>query len=141
MTQYVTRTEFLDQGLPSGALTDIANATIDAALLWASEVCDSYMRKRHLLPLTAWGNDLRTLVCDLAAWRLLKRKGFNPAAPAHQAILKSYDEALLSLKDVAQGLTELGVTDSSAALDEDGPLASSVSAPSFQYFTGADEDC
>jgi phage gp36-like protein len=140
MTQYVTRTEFADQGLPAEALTGLSNATIDEALVWASSVCDMYLRKRHKLPLVAWEEDLRALVCDLAAWRILKRKGFNPNAPAHQAIVKSYDEAILTLKDLVKGLIELGVTDSSPDLDEEGPLAAFDTAPDFRYFTGSD-DC
>ena len=137
MAQYVTEAEFLDQGLPSETFSGLGTPTIDAALMWASSFADSHLRKRHKLPLVSWGDDLRQLVTDVAAWRLLKRHGFNPGSGSDASVVKAFDDAVNMLRDVAKGLVELDVVDSSSPeLDEEGPLAGSQEATSFQFFVG-----
>ncbi len=142
MAQYVTKDEFLDQGIPGEAFSGLSDSTINAALMWASSVADAHLRKRHTLPLLSWGDDLRAIVTDVASWRLLKRHGFNPASGSDAAVVKAYDDAINTLRDVAKGLVELEVVDSTSTLDEEGPLAgSSAEKTSFQFYTGTDDDC
>ncbi len=136
MAQYVTKEEFLDQGLPSDAFAGLSDPTIDAALLWSSSIADSYMRKRHKLPLVSWAEDLRAIVTDIASFRLLKRHGFNPTSKSDAVVVKGYDDAINTLRDVAKGLIELDVVDATPEPDEEGTLAASEEKTSFRYFVG-----
>ena len=136
---YLTRTEFLDQSLPAGVIDGLSNETIDAALVWASRQADSYLSKRHTLPLVSWDEDLKALVGDLAQYRLLSRRGFRPGSANDQIAVKRYDDAIAWLRDLAKGNCELAnVEDSSEPVDEDGPLlaTSDSTTKTFTYNTG-----
>jgi len=100
---YATRTDLTRFGLPSSALTGVADATQDAALEAASDVADSYMRSRYELPLTGYGDDLKRAVCGLAAWDLLTTRGYDPNSGGDEAVKLRHDAALAWLKDVAAG--------------------------------------
>lgn len=136
MAQYVTKAQFLDQGLPSEAFANLSDSTIDAALMWASSTADSYLRKRHKLPLVSYSDDLRSVVTDIASWKLLKRHGFNPTSKSDAAVVKGYDDAIATLRDVAKGLVEFDVVDSTPDPDEEGTLAASEEKTSFRFFVG-----
>lgn len=137
MAQYVTEEEFLDQGLPSETFASLGSPTVNQALEWASGFANLFLRKRHKLPLVSWDDALRQLVTDVAAWRLLKRHGFNPTSGSDASVVKAYDDAVSTLRDVAKGLVELEVVDSSSPeVDEEGPLADSEEKTSFQFFVG-----
>jgi len=100
---YATRTDLTRFGLPSGALTGIADATQDAALEAASDVADSYMRSRYTLPLTGYGDDLKRAVCAIAAWDLLTTRGYDPNSGGDEAVKLRNDAAVSWLKDVSAG--------------------------------------
>jgi phage gp36-like protein len=135
--QYLTRAEFLDQTIPADAISGLADATIDKALVWASGVAGSYLRKRYCLPLIVWGEELRSAVGELAQWKLFGRLGIRPGSGNNEMAEKRYDDAIAWFKDVARGLVEIDCTDSTPMLEEDGPLAESVDeAPSFRFNTG-----
>lgn len=48
------------------------------SLVSASSIADSYLKRRYILPLKSWSFDLIQVVCDIAAYNLLKRRGWNP---------------------------------------------------------------
>lgn len=50
---------------------------IVAALQVASDLLDSFLRGTYTLPLLSWGDDLRLVVCQLARWQLLVRRGLD----------------------------------------------------------------
>jgi phage gp36-like protein len=140
MPSYVTEAEFLDQGLPIDALTGILSATIIQALEWASSTANSYLRKRYTLPLVAWDDDLRRVVVKIAVYDLMCIRGFRPGSETDAAIVKNHDDAILWLKAVAKSEIEPSITDSSADLDEGGPLASAEELTDFSFYTGSSED-
>jgi len=100
---YATRTQLIQLGLPSAALTDVSTADQDEALDGASGIADGYLRKRYTLPLATYGMDLTTHVCSIAAWIILKTRGFNPEDPADVAIRMGYEDAIAWLVSVAEG--------------------------------------
>lgn len=100
---YATRTDLTRFGLPSGALTGIADATQDAALEAASDVADSYMRSRYALPLTGYGDDLKRAVCAVAAWDLLTTRGYDPNSGGDEAVKLRHDAAMKWFGDVSAG--------------------------------------
>lgn len=100
---YATRIDLTRFGLPSGALTGVADATQDAAIEAASDVADSYMRSRYTLPLTGYGDDLKRAVCAVAAWDLLTTRGYDPNAGGDEAVKLRHDAAMKWLGDVSAG--------------------------------------
>ncbi len=135
--QFLTRAEFLDQTIPADAIDGLSNSTIDAALVWASGVAGSYLRKRYKLPLVSWCEELKSAVGELAQWKLFGRRGVRPSSGNNEMAEKRYDDAILWLKDIAKGLCELDCVDSTPTLEEDGPLAEAgEEAPSFRFNTG-----
>lgn len=136
-TAYLTRAEFLDQTIPGDVISGLADATIDKALLWASGVADSYLRKRYALPLVSWGEDLRSAVGELAQWKLFGRRGVRPGSGNNEIAEKRYDDAVTWFRDVAKGLVEIECVDSTPLVDENGSLATSDEPLSFRFTTGS----
>lgn len=100
---YATRTDLTRFGLPTAALSGVADATQDAALEAASDVADSYMRSRYALPLTGYGDDLKRAVCHIAAWDLLTTRGYDPNRGGDEAVKLRHDSAMKWLSDVSAG--------------------------------------
>lgn len=100
---YATRTDLYRLGIRSDALFGIATTDQDAALEAASDVADSYMRSRYALPLTGYGDDLKSAVCKLAAYELLRARGYDPTANGDESLKNGRDEAVSWLKDVGSG--------------------------------------
>src|SRR5258706_16340931 len=117
---YLTQAECLDQAIPADAFATLSPTTIDKALLWASTIADSYLGKRYSLPLTAWGEDLKAMVGDLAQYRLLSRLGFRPNSGNDEIAVKRYDDAVKWLQSVSKGDAALaGAVDATPAVDEE----------------------
>ena len=126
MSQYATLTDLANLGLPGAMLGNTSETVRSQMLIKASGVADSYIAKRHKLPLVQYGDDLRFNVCAIASFWLLRRSGFNPSNPADAAALQGYTEAMDWLDRVARGLVELAnVIDSSPLTEEVAPLVSS----------------
>jgi phage gp36-like protein len=86
-------------------------AAQDAKLLAASEEIDGYLRNQYVLPLTKWGSDLVQRCCEIAAYRLMVLRGFNPEVDG--LYLTNYEQAVSWLKRVADGHVSPDVIDSS----------------------------
>ncbi len=128
MALLITDAELLAMGIASDALASIALSVRDIARASASGLALSQVKKRHLLPLIQWGDDLKRAVVHIAAYDLLTTRGFNPQAGADVAIRDRYLAALSWLKSVAKGEAELtDVIDSSPTVHERGPLVSTSS--------------
>ncbi len=119
---YATRADLALQSLSAAAASVISTAAQDAALGAASRVVDSYLASRFDTPLTGTiPADLVGVVCDIAAYRLMKLRGFNPQTGDAEQFAASYDRALRYLRDVADGkATPAGITDSSVGGVETG---------------------
>ncbi len=122
---YATFDDLNDEGLPPAALEGVGRGLVDKAILAASSLADSYLRKRFTLPLTSFSEDLTRAVVHIAVCDLMVRRGFNPASGADQLIVDRKADAIAWLEDVAAGKVEPGVEDSTPTLDEAGPLFAS----------------
>ena len=112
MSQYCTASELKIWGLAeSGIGADVTDAELDHYLQAASELADSYLaNRRYVLPLTQWGNDLRSAVARIAAWNYLTTaRGIDPVAGGHSALEKNHDAAIAWLRDVSKGIANLNV--------------------------------
>lgn len=91
---YADRTDLTRFGIRSEALVGVSTTTQDEALDAASSLLDGYIAGRKLLPLTAWGDDLRRHVCAIAAYDLMVVRGYDPSAGADDALRRRYEDAL-----------------------------------------------
>lgn len=125
-TQYATTTDLARLGLASGVLSRVDTAELDAQLAAASQIADGYLRAHpYVLPLTAWGDDLRAAVCALASENLIVTRGANPEDPANKAVFDRANHWRAWLRDVSRGAVDLSVTDSTPTVDEPATFASS----------------
>lgn len=99
---YATRADLTRLGIRAGALSGVSSDDQDAALEAASDLADSYLRSRYVLPLTGYGDDLKRAVCAIAAWDLLSTRGYNPQG-SDEAIQTRQEQAIAWLKDVSAG--------------------------------------
>lgn len=113
MTQYADTT-FLAATVHSSALTGKDASAQNAALTRASNLADSYLASRFKLPLTSWSDDLRTAVCQIAAYYLATSKAHG--ADGQRTLVRvEYDDAIKWLEGVAaMRMTPVGIVDSSA---------------------------
>ena len=136
--QYATATEFDQFQLPSTALESVPTPIKDRALQWASRKAAGYIRKRKVMPLVSWGDDVKEVVCELAGYFLLRRRGFKPQSGSNETIRDGYDDAIAWLIDVSKGLAELvDCVDSTTTpgVDEAGPLVASDTLVNWNYQT------
>jgi phage gp36-like protein len=119
---YATRADLALQSLSAPAASAISTAAQDAALEAASRVVDSYLASRYDPPLQGTPPaDIVSATCDIAAYRLMKLRGFNPQTGDAEQFLAGYDRALRYLRDVADGkATPAGISDSSVGGTETG---------------------
>ena len=138
---YATTTQLTYLGLPSDALTDVSADAKTAALDGASGIADGYLRKRYATPLAVYGNDLTTHVCSIAAWIILKTRGFNPENPADVAIRMGYEDAIKWLEAVAKGEIEPeDIEDATASVDEAAPVVEQDNERGWGFNPDAEDD-
>lgn len=94
-----------------GDTTDSNPAAIDedvieSAIGSGDAVIDGYLATRYLTPLTTVPELIRTISVDLALFFLYRRR-MRSNMP--ESITKSYDKALVMLKDIAKGVVSLDV--------------------------------
>lgn len=85
----------------------------DRVLVSVSTEADGYLNARYTLPLTAWGDDLRQHVVNIAAYRLLVRRGWSPVSPEDETIRTGYTDAIAWLSKVKdERISPPGIVDS-----------------------------
>lgn len=100
-SRYATPADLDAMSIPSEALSGISDEKQQAALDARSAFADGYLGTRYTLPLIEWDQSITRAVCDMAAWDLLKRRGFNPENPAEAAVRMGFDDAVSWLQQVA----------------------------------------
>ena len=122
MPRYAELDDLARLGLKRLATAGLPDADLLAALDAASELADGYLRSQYLLPLISWGADLRRHVAMIAAWDVLTaQRGFNADAPAEQIWLTRYEQAIGWLRDVAKGLINPSLVDSTPRFRDGAP--------------------
>lgn len=105
MAAYATVEDLKAISLPPKVVESVTSEAAEAALEHASRLADSYIGTRFRLPIAAWEADLTKVVCDIAAYGLMKRRGWNPGVADAEQIRLGYDDAVMWLKHVSQGVT------------------------------------
>ena len=103
ITIYATPADLGLYALNEEAMEGIAPEKIDAALVAASRIADSYLASQYVLPLTAIGVDLVAAVAAIAAEILLTATGRNPEAGRDDVYKIRRDAAERWLSGVQQG--------------------------------------
>lgn len=103
---YATLTDLERFGFASPALASLDDATRTAALDARSSYANGFLAKRFVLPLAAWGDDLRQSIAHMAAWDLLCRRGFDPNSSHDNAVRMRFEDADRWCHDVARGVVE-----------------------------------
>ena len=109
--------EFAVYGLPSAAGFDAQN--VRHRLLSATGRCNALIVKQHKLPLVPpYPPELVEASCQIASWRLLEHRGFDPENPADAAVKEAHDDALKWLSNWASGSEQPEVTDDTPDTNE-----------------------
>lgn len=111
---YANLQQLADIGLNARALNGISASRQQSALAMASDQVSGYLRRRFVLPLSAWGLELTRATCVLAAYDLRVSSGLNPApGSADEELRLRVEETTRWLELVAKGVVIPDVTDSS----------------------------
>lgn len=125
---YATPLDIERLSLPGVALEGVTPSARAEALAAATDDADAALAAVYELPLVAWPDSLRQRITDIAAFRLLRRRGFQPTG-SDELVVKAYDDANEWLARVARGALVLpGVIDSSPASDVTTAVSISTSA-------------
>lgn len=111
MAAYCTVAYFRQNAPSAQAFTNLADAVIESALTRWSRWLDGYLIRKFKLPLVSWEDDVRGAVTDLAAYQLIRVRGFNPDT-GDATIVDAYKEAVKWANSIPLGTTPL-VVDSS----------------------------
>ena len=120
-TVYATQAQLKQLGINPAAIANVASADIDAALQAASDRISEAFPSNWKLPLTQWSLSVTEKTCEIAAYKLLSVRGYNPAAGADPIVRLNYEDAMKWIEMVAKGLITPDVTDSSTAPVEGRP--------------------
>ncbi len=112
MTRYATTTDLARLGVRATALVGVSSTEQEAALDAASAWADTFLRKRHTVPLTGTIDPaLVEAVCQRAAYRILQPRGFDATNASDLTIRDGGREAEDFLKAVELGHRHLITTD------------------------------
>lgn len=118
----------VNAAINAAALTGIDDPRKTAAIAGASAEADDYLRDQYTLPLQTNGSASLTIhVANIAVYRLMVGRGYNPEAGGDPGIRDRYKDAIDWLKLVAAGKVTPNVTDS--APETTGPGSSGGAVP------------
>jgi|SRR6478672_11285998 len=125
---YATTSELAAKGgLPAGVLASFSEEKQLDAITTASGLADGYLRSQCTPPLTDVPDDVKFHVCRMAAYFLMRERGFDPERGSDVLIRDDYKDALAWLKSVSRGeITLFGVTDSTPDDTEEVPAVYSA---------------
>lgn len=132
MPQYALVVDLVQLAINASALASISAADQQAALDSVSAEMDGYFADQYTLPLlpipgyagtgAPFPPDLKQHVCDAAAYRLMKRRGFFPEGN-DTSYREAHDDTWKWAREIAQGLiSPPGFIDSTPATREGGPV-------------------
>ena len=87
--------------------SDMTEDEMAYALIGASSTADSYLQRRYSLPLADWDFSLIKVVCDIAAYTLMFRRGFSPQNTKNYDVnfKENYEKAIEWLEEVGNRKT------------------------------------
>lgn len=135
MPRYCTTTDLARLGLRSEALASIPLATQEAALDAQSSIASGYIASRKKLPLSAWGDDLKSVVARMAMFELLATRGYDPNAGSDEVLRLRFEDAMRWLRDFADGRVDApDMVDATPTDTSDEATTYARSAPRRRWF-------
>jgi phage gp36-like protein len=128
---YATLSDLTTFGLPATALGSVSTSDQQAFLEAASAEMDEFLGARYALPLLAWPVSFNQYCAVIAAYRLMVRRGYNPASGADPNFEKSFKWALDQLRLIQNQQLHPRVTpsaDQSPTYDQPMLISSSVTS-------------
>jgi phage gp36-like protein len=126
MSSYATTDDLTLLGLPAKAVASMSADSVDAVLEAASRTADTYLTSRYKLPLLEWDGSLKQAVASIAAFNLMRVRGFAPGVADAETLRIGYDNAMDWLRNVSKGVATLsGVTN----VDSSSPVAGETESP------------
>ena len=102
----------------------VPSPAVRLLLAEAQAELDEVINNDRRLPLTRWSASLPGKVADIAAWRVLKTRGYDPRSQHDQMIRLAYDDARAWGVEIREKLRELQA-------DESGTPVAGIRASSF----------
>lgn len=87
---------------------EVVTAKIDAAIDYADNLVDGYLRSRYNLPLSSTPDELKYIAIEIVVYRLYSLRTF---APVPENIKERYNDALKQLYQIQRGQFNLGIED------------------------------
>jgi phage gp36-like protein len=139
-SQYLTLDEFKERTLlPDVYVDQVESVASGWTMKQVAQVStldiDGRLRKRYACPFQAPVPEaIKSWVTRIVSYRLMLRRGFDPADPQAEVIKQDADDALAQIKEAADGevrLFDLPVTDTNGAtgIVKGGPLAITINSP------------
>lgn len=94
---YASIAQLKQYGIAAAALSNVDVDVLNAALRAASAQIDESLGAQFVLPIVSWGVGVTDVCCELAAYRALAIRGFNPDT-IDENIRKMYEDALKRLE-------------------------------------------
>lgn len=119
MSRYATPSDFQIYGLPSAVTSTLDTEAVQTQLDAASNYIDGYLLQHYDLPLLptdpppappVYPQSLVQKTCEIAAWHLLRTRGFDPNNGSHITVRMTYEDALKWCRDLSDGRVTLAAT-------------------------------
>ena len=91
---YADLTDLTNVGLPANALGNLTTVQQQKALDAATDDMATYFGGRYPMPLVTWDNSVREKCAEIAAYKLMCLRGFNPASGADVNFRLRYQDAI-----------------------------------------------
>ena len=92
---YATLAEFSTYGgLPATALGTLTTTQQQGQLDAATDEMNTYLAGRYSMPLLVWDNSIKAKCCEIAAYKMICLRGFNPGSGADVNLRMRYLDAV-----------------------------------------------
>lgn len=125
-SQYAQSSDLVSMSIPQAQAVRFGATAITAQLQAASSTADQYLSSQFTLPLTAWDQGLRLIVCNIATFYLYNQYGI---ADTDHLIENRYKNAIEWLGKIADGTIHPQWTDSSSGTIDGGAGSFAISDP------------
>lgn len=127
MSARATLADLAALNLPPAATEGMTSGDLQQHLDAASATVDGYLRGRHVLPLSSPPPaEIVAVECNIAAYTIVSRRGFDPANGTDANLRMRYQDALDWCRNVAAGRICLSsAADATPALHDGRPLVRS----------------
>lgn len=110
---YASQTDLTNLGMPQAALATLSSTQINSELQAASDFADGFFRARwgmNAVPLAAWDTSVTRATAQIAAYYLVRLRGYDARSTADQRFKDGHDEAVVWLDKVQRQQAHPNVT-------------------------------